>query len=83
MLALKSRGDVTRSPKQGYQWPHEKDLCPPKIFLKKNVHLEKINQWSKHKNEAANILAVGLLIDVANNIYVDFRDPTAKGVGRR
>ena len=29
-LALKPRGDVTRSPKQGYQWPHEKDLCPPK-----------------------------------------------------
>ena len=31
-LALKPRGDVTRSPKQGYQWPHEKDLCPPKKF---------------------------------------------------
>ena len=34
-LALKPRGDITRSPKQGYQWPHEKDLCPPK--LKKNL----------------------------------------------
>ena len=33
-LALKPRGDVTRSPKQGYQWPHEKDLCPPKIKKK-------------------------------------------------
>ena len=21
--------------KQGYQWPHKKELCPPKIFLKK------------------------------------------------
>ena len=30
-LALKPRGEVTRSPKQGYQWPHKKDLCPPKI----------------------------------------------------
>ena len=20
-----------RRPKQGYQWPHKKDLCPPKI----------------------------------------------------
>ena len=30
-LALKPRGDVT---KQGYQWPHKKDSCPPKI--KKN-----------------------------------------------
>ena len=36
-LALKPKADVTRSPKQGYQWPHEKDLCPPKIFLKKIV----------------------------------------------
>ena len=32
--ALIPRGDVTRNPKQGYQWPHKKDLCPPKIFLK-------------------------------------------------
>ena len=30
-LALKPRAAVTRSPKQGYQWSHEKDLCPPKI----------------------------------------------------
>ena len=34
-LALKPRADVTRSLKQGYQWPHEKDLCPLKMFLKK------------------------------------------------
>ena len=33
-LALKPRAYVTRSPNQGYQWPHKKDLCPPK-FLKK------------------------------------------------
>ena len=35
-LALKSRGDVTRSPKQGYQWPHKKDSCT-QIFFKKNL----------------------------------------------
>ena len=34
-LALKPRADITRNPKQGYQWPHKKDLCPPKVFLKK------------------------------------------------
>ena len=33
-LALKCRGDITRSPKQGYQWPHKKDLCPPQILKK-------------------------------------------------
>ena len=35
-LALKPRADITRSPKQGYQWPHEKNLCP-QIFFKINV----------------------------------------------
>ena len=34
-LALKPRGDVTRSPKQVYQWPHKQDLYPPKFFLKR------------------------------------------------
>ena len=33
-LALKPRRDVTRSAKQGYQWPHKKDLRPPKIKTK-------------------------------------------------
>ena len=27
-LALKPRADVTRSQKQGNQWPHDKDLYP-------------------------------------------------------
>ena len=25
-------GDITRSPKQGYQWPNKKDLCPSNCF---------------------------------------------------
>ena len=33
-LALKPRVDVTKSPKQGFQWPQEKDFRPPKMFLK-------------------------------------------------
>ena len=36
ILALKPRADVTRSPKQGYQCPHKKDLCPPNTIFKKN-----------------------------------------------
>ena len=39
-LALKPRADVIRSPKQGYQWLHEKDLCPPKFFFKKVENLQ-------------------------------------------
>ena len=35
------RADVTGSQKQGYQWPHEKDLCPPKN-LKKKERMSKI-----------------------------------------
>ena len=31
-LALKPRGDVTRNPKQGYQWLPKKDVCLPKSF---------------------------------------------------
>ena len=38
-LALKPRGDVTRSPKQGYQWPH-KWTCVQQKFKKKNKRLE-------------------------------------------
>ena len=33
-LALKPRGDTTRSLKQGYQWPQKMDMCPTKIFKK-------------------------------------------------
>ena len=43
-LALKPRADVTRSPKQGYQWPHKKDSCPTKI-LKKNVGRQIDQRW--------------------------------------
>ena len=31
-LALKPRANVIRSPKQGYQWPHEKESCAPIFF---------------------------------------------------
>ena len=50
-LALKPRGDITRSPKQGYQWTHKKDICQcshgkdtylPKIVEKRfNNHSDK------------------------------------------
>ena len=35
-LSVKLRADITTSPKQGYQWSHEKDLCSPKF--KRKVH---------------------------------------------
>ena len=36
-LALKPEGDVTRSPKQGYQWPTKKTDVLQKIYLNKNA----------------------------------------------
>ena len=39
-MALKPRPDITRSPKQGYQWSHKKDLCPPKILKKKRISMQ-------------------------------------------
>ena len=38
-LVSRPSGDVTRSPKQGYQWFHKKDLCRPK-FVK--ISIQKI-----------------------------------------
>ena len=36
-LALKPRGDVTRSPKQGYQWPHKWTCVQQKLKKKKKI----------------------------------------------
>ena len=38
-LALKPRADVTRSPKQEYQWPHKKGSCLTKILKKEKKEL--------------------------------------------
>ena len=41
-VALKPRADISRSPKQEYQWPN---ICPPKIIYgKKMVHVS-IKIW--------------------------------------
>ena len=41
---LKPGANITRSPKQGYQWSHIKELCPPNNFNRKkllpNYHLK-------------------------------------------
>ena len=45
-MALKPRGNITRSPQQGYQWP-QKWTCVQQKFLKKEKkvtnHLQNIN----------------------------------------
>ena len=36
-LALKPRGNITRNPKQGYQWLQKKDFCPPKCLTEQVI----------------------------------------------
>ena len=43
-LALKPRGDVTRGPKQGYQWP-QKWTCVQQKFKKKNKKFHLIQSF--------------------------------------
>ena len=38
ILALKPRTDMTRSPEQGYQWPHDKGLMSSKNFKKHSAN---------------------------------------------
>ena len=47
LLVLESRGNVIRSPKQGYQWPHKKDLCRKIFLFKKKRVLNRFNYWSQ------------------------------------
>ena len=47
-LDLKPKADVTRSPRQGYQWPHKKDLCHPKILNEKiDIFCNRINSETR------------------------------------
>ena len=54
------RADVTRSPKQGYQWLHAEDLCPQKNFktVVPTYYLAKLSP-KLHKNEKKNGLGAG------------------------
>ena len=40
LVALKSRGDITRSPKTEVSVAPQKDMCPPKLKRKKLLTLE-------------------------------------------
>ena len=66
-LALKPRSDIyiTGSKKQGYQWSHEKDLCPPKILRKrkiKSVHISNfLCQPSSYVKQKCNQYKIEIL----------------------
>ena len=54
-LALKLRGDITRSPKQGYQWPKKWSCMTTKIFLK--------NRISVHWFQTQRIICLYIMFD--------------------
>ena len=65
--------DVTRSSKQGHQWPHEKDLCPPNFFFKKEVFFSfedrMVIPWIRHIE-----YPVSLLCQIKNNSFTIFTE---------
>ena len=40
ILALKPRGEVTRNPQQGYQWPHKRTIVRQKFKKDMSFHPE-------------------------------------------
>ena len=65
-LTLKPRGDVIRSPKQGYQWPHKKDSCPPNNLLKKQKNTRPVTNGEWLLLVAERLSKVLALIDEPN-----------------
>ena len=64
-LALKLGVEVTRSPKQGYKWPHKKDSCPPKIKIKKFIEFIEFNDI-RTKSRLSDVLKLGLSLATEN-----------------
>ena len=47
-LALKSRGDVTRYPKEGCQWPHKRTIARQKHTNRSPTYLKKKQTIRRH-----------------------------------
>ena len=69
-LALKHRADITRSPKQGYQWPHEKDLCLPKVFVKKSSCTVASWRCSRDRSSKSSLVFVLWNIEQFCNYFI-------------
>ena len=62
-LALKPIGDVSRNPKQGYQWSQKMNMCMPKTLKKqrKPLHLRKTPvAWFRHRCPLFTLLEINL-----------------------
>ena len=65
-LALKPRADITRSPKEGYQWPHKKDLCPPTIIFEKKGNGQIPCDWVIISNVQPYFGKLGPMVDISS-----------------
>ena len=63
-LALKPRGDVTRNPKQGYQWPQKGHVSAQKLLKKKKKKTKKLS-----KIEHTNIIRLNMYKIVTAEIF--------------
>ena len=62
--ALKPRGTVNRSPKQGYQWPHKW------TYAQQNFQIDMDREWTLGSHEPSAIDAPSELSEsLANRIY--------------
>ena len=68
-LALKPRGDITRSPKQGYQWPQKWACIQQKLRRRKKKNLEIIKTDIDYRQ---NVFILHIFMDLfiyANMTY--------------
>ena len=70
-LALKPRADVTRNPKQGYQWPHNKGLMPFK--KRRTLVLQSISVDSTQYDER-QLGSIDRLYDLEMKVVVQWND---------
>ena len=85
-LGLKPRADITRSPKPGYQWPHEKDLCPPPLKKpkKKTEYFTAITVVIRHKRSTFGNNCLLLIYTIAVSwqgpSHIHFVEPLIYGL---
>ena len=61
-LALKPRGDIIISPRQGYQWSHKKDISSSKFFFKKKHRNNSHVKAYCHKVSSANQIGIDMIL---------------------
>ena len=75
-LALKPRANVTRNPKQGYQWPHKKGLMS---FKKCRTLVLQSISVERTQYDERQLGSIYRLHDLEKKVIVQWSDYTSKG----